>query len=202
MTLSLFAITQLEQALNGLLALDPETSARVRAVNGQIVLLKMANTELAVFLTSHDGRLHTLTETDQKPAAILTGSPSAFMHIGLASICGKPSPDAQIEIAGNQETGRAFLTIMEKLSIDWEEQLSRLTGDIVAHQAGHAARRTAQSVDNMRVTLHSNLSEYLQEELRVLPTRIEISNLSADITDVESRMQRLEERLRQLGKIA
>lgn len=202
MTLSPFAITQLEQALNGLLALDPETGARVNAVDGQIVLLKIANTGLDIYLASRDGRLHALAETDQEPAAILTGSPAAFMHIGFASIRGKPPTNAQIEIAGNQETGHAFLTIMEKLSIDWEEQLSKLTGDMVAHQAGNAARQAIQNADNMRVTLQNNLSEYLQEELRVLPTRIEIRNFSADITDMESRVQSLEKRIYQLGKTA
>jgi ubiquinone biosynthesis protein UbiJ len=200
MKLSPFAITQLEQALNGLIALDPETGDRVNAVDGQIVSLNLSRPGFEIFLASRGGRLCVLPEPDRDPAATLTGSLTAFTCAGLTGISGKPWPDGQIEIEGNQETGQAFLTILDKLSIDWEEQLSKLTGDVMAHQAGNIARKAAKGAGNLQSTLRSNLSEYLQEELRVLPTRIEVENFMTDIADLEKRVQAMEKRIHQPGK--
>lgn len=200
MKLSPFAVTQLEQALNRLIALDPETGDRVNAVDGQIVSLKLSRPGFEIFLASRDSRLCVLPEPDREPAATLTGSLTAFTRAGLTGISGKPRPDGQIEIEGDQKTGQAFLAILDKLSIDWEEQLSKLTGDVIAHQVGNIACKATQGAGNLQTTLRSNLSEYLQEELRVLPTRIEVGNFMTDIADLEKRVQTMEKRMHQPGK--
>jgi ubiquinone biosynthesis protein UbiJ len=103
-----------------------------------------------------------------------------------------------VEITGDVETGQAFKSVLDAIDIDWEEQLSRLTGDVVAHQLGNAMRHTRSWLDHARLTLERDLSEYLQEELRVVPTRIEIENLIEEIGRLVMDADRLEARLRRL----
>jgi len=96
------------------------------------------------------------------------------------------------------ETGQAFKAILDEMDIDWEEQLSRLTGDTIAHQLGNTARRAAGVLRHGRRTLERDLGEYLQEELRVLPTRIETENFSADVSRLGMDTDRLAARIRRL----
>ena len=53
-------------------------------------------------------------------------------------------------------------------------------------------------LQHARLTLEMDLSEYLQEELRLVPTRIEIENLLEDITRLGMDAERLEARLQRL----
>jgi ubiquinone biosynthesis protein UbiJ len=84
------------------------------------------------------------------------------------------------------------------MDIDREEQLSRLTGDVIAHQLGNTARRTASALRHGRRTLEQDLGEYLQEELRLLPTRIETENFSTDVSRLVMDTDRLAARIRRL----
>ena len=77
----------------------------------------------------------------------------------------------RVEIRGDTDLAHRFSAVLADLDIDWEEQLSRLTGDVVAHEAGKAARasRTLGRPRTGDIT-RQNLREYLQEEARLLPT--------------------------------
>jgi hypothetical protein len=87
--------------------------------------------------------------------------------------------------------------VLGAIDIDWEEQLAA-HGDVLAHQLGNAARHAGRWLDHVRLALEQDLSEYLQEELRVVPTRIEIENLIEDIGRLGMDADRLEARLRRL----
>ena len=84
------------------------------------------------------------------------------------------------------------------MDIDWEEQLSKLTGDVIAHQLGNGARRIGTLLKHGRRTLQQDIGEYLQEELRVLPSRIETENFSSDVTRLSIDADRLAARIRRL----
>jgi len=103
-----------------------------------------------------------------------------------------------VTIEGDVETGQAFKAILDEMDIDWEEQLSRLTGDVMAHQLGNTARRAAGVLRDGRRTLERDIGEYLQEELRVLPTRIEAENFSADVSRLRMDTDRLAARIKRL----
>ena len=84
------------------------------------------------------------------------------------------------------------------LDIDWEEQLSKLTGDIIAHQLGNAARHGRRAFRFGLDTLEKDSGEYLQEELRLLPTRIETENFSDEVSRISMDVDRLAARLKRL----
>ena len=63
---------------------------------------------------------------------------------------------------------------------------------------GNTARRAASALQDGRRTLERDIGEYLQEELRVLPTRIETENFSADVSRLGMDTDRLAARIRRL----
>jgi len=104
----------------------------------------------------------------------------------------------EVLIEGNVETGQAFKAILDEMDIDWEEQLSKLTGDLIAHQIGNSARHARNILQHGCTTMKQDTSEYLQEELRVLPSRVETENFSAGVNRTSMDVERLEARIKRL----
>jgi ubiquinone biosynthesis protein UbiJ len=144
-------------------------------------------------------RIALVDDPGLQPDTVLRGTPFGIARLGLGR--GKAQGtlfSGEVEIGGDVETGQDFKAVLDALDIDWEEQLARYTGDVVAHQAGNAARGAGRWLDQARLTVEQDLSEYLQEELRVVPTRIEIENLVEEIDRLALDAERLEARLKRL----
>ena len=103
-----------------------------------------------------------------------------------------------VTIDGDVETGQAFKGILDAMDIDWEEQLSKFTGDVIAHQLANGVRRAGTVLRHGRHTLEQDVGEYLQEELRVLLSRIETENFSHDVTRLNMDADRLAARVKRL----
>jgi len=119
--------------------------------------------------------------------------------VALVFAAGQPALAADWNFAPRVEAGQAFKAALDELDIDWEEQLAGITGDMVAHQLGNTMRSAGNWLRQGRTTLEQDLGEYLQEELRVVPTRIEIENFIADVDQLRMDLERLEARIRRLG---
>ena len=88
------------------------------------------------------------------------------------------------------------------VDIDWEEHLSRLVGDVVAHEVGGAARAARAFGRRAGRTAEQNLREYLQEEARLLPTRYELKELLDAVDVLRDDVERLAARVERLRRRA
>jgi ubiquinone biosynthesis protein UbiJ len=104
-----------------------------------------------------------------------------------------------VEIQGDSELGHRFGNLLGKLEIDWEEQLSKLTGDLLAHQTGNLVRGAGAWARAARASLAQDLPEYLQEELGLLPSRIEVGEFLAEVDRLRDDAERLEQRIQRLA---
>ena len=132
---------------------------------------------------------------------MLRGTPLGMARLGLGGSTEKTLFSGDVTIDGDVETGQAFKSILDEIDIDWEEQLSKLTGDVIAHQLGNAARHARKIFRHSRNTLQKDIDEYLHEELRVLPARIETENFSADVTRINMDTERLAARIKRLQSL-
>jgi ubiquinone biosynthesis protein UbiJ len=189
----------LESTINRYLGLDPGTGERLAALDGQVIALELRGLDLRLVFRVHGRRIDVVDDPELKPDTVLRGTPFGVARLGLGrgNTTG-PLFSGEVEIAGDVETGQAFKGVLDAIDIDWEEQLARFTGDVIAHQAGNAARVTGRWLNRARLTLEQNLSEYLQEELRVVPSRIEIENFAEAIDRLAMDTERLEARLNRL----
>ncbi len=111
---------------------------------------------------------------------------------------GKDLFSGNVEIRGDIETGQRFRELLAEIDADWEEPLARIGGDVFAHQVGNIVRTTSRWAATGVDRLADYLSEYVKEEARVLPTRIELENLFDDIDKLRMAADRLEARLQRL----
>jgi ubiquinone biosynthesis protein UbiJ len=186
----------LERAINRLLELDPETCARLAALHGRTICLDLSGTGLRLhFVPGHDGRLQLLGSIEGEPDSTLTGSPIDLLRAGDKSQGAAQLFGGRVQITGDTRVGQQFSQALADLDIDWEEQLSHLTGDIAAHEIGRGARALSDQARRLRSSAGDNLSEYLTEEVRLLPHRFEVEDFLADVDTLRDDVDRLEARI-------
>jgi ubiquinone biosynthesis protein UbiJ len=172
-----------------------------RELEGKVVAVRVKDTALAVYCRVEADGIALLGDYDGEPDAAVTGS---LLTLGrLASESGETLVrDGSLELAGDAAVARAFQRLLFHGRPDVEEELSGVIGDVAAHELGELARRTAGWGREARETLRRNLSEYLQEESRALPTRYEVNafrdrveRLRDDVARMDARLRLLESRL-------
>lgn len=191
-------IRALESAANGWMGLDPDNRARMAALEGRCIGIDLTGLDLQLYLYPGSHGLRISGEHEGPADTLLHGSPLALARLGIGGNTGKPLFSGEVSISGDVETGQAFKAILDDMDIDWEEHLSRLTGDTLAHQLGNAARQAGRALQHGRATLEQDIGEYLKEELRLLPARIEVENFAADVACLRSDADRLAARIRRL----
>lgn len=202
MKLPAMLASNLESAFNRYLALDPDAGTRLQPLDGRTIALELRGFDLVVCLQVAAGRISVLPELepDTEADTTLCGTPLGFARLGLGGDSSDTLFSGDVSISGDVEAGQAFKAVLDELDIDWEEQLAGITGDMVAHQLGNAARSAGNWLRQGRSILEQDLGEYLQEELRVVPTRIEIENFIGDVDRLRMDLERLEARIRRLGR--
>lgn len=192
--------TGLEVAVNAWLRQDPETAARFAELEGRAIELRMTGLGWPLyFLPGRDGirvRARYQAEADTRLSVTPLGLLRLATEAGEEALFG-----GEISIEGDTELGQQFQDLLAAVEVDWEERLSRFTGDLIAHQIGDTARDVRRLLQRGAATLRQDLSEYLQEELRLLPAPIELRNfldevdrLRMDVDRVEARIRRCRER--------
>ena len=191
-------VAGLDAAINRYLALDPDARARMAQLDVQCIALHLRGLDLTLYALPEARGLKISDQFDGTPDAVISGTPLGLAQLGAGLQRERALFSGDVEITGRVESGQAFQSILEDMDIDWEEQLSHLTGDVIAHQIGKVMRSAGSYLQQGRATVRQNTTEYLQEELRVLPARIEIENFCADVARLAMDSDRLEARTRRL----
>ncbi|RDH83433.1 MAG: sterol-binding protein [endosymbiont of Seepiophila jonesi] len=198
MTVSAAAFATLEQLINQAIRLDPEAPARLEPMFGRVIRLDLLGFGLSLYLIPEPGGIQLLSNFEGESDCALRGTP-----LDLAAMRGNRKSADQlfsgaVEIEGDSALAHRFGDFLSALDIDWEEQLSHLTGDLIAHEVGNAARSLFGWGKKLRRTSGQNLQEYLQEELRLLPSRYEIEPFLAGVDTLRDDVERLAARLQRL----
>ena len=188
----------IEAAINQVLALDADTLERLRALNGKVIAIELQGFDVTLYLIPTDAGLSVFGHFEGEPDTTLRGTPVGMLRMGLAENAGDSFFAGDVEISGDVELGIQFREILDDLDIDWEEQLSHITGDVVAHKVGNLVRDAFDWGRKTLDTLGRDGAEYLQEESRDLPTRCEMEEFLGQVDSLRSDVDRLEARIKRL----
>ena len=198
--LLLIICAAVEGAFNRLIAMDPEARRRVAAMQGKVIAVRFKGVDLCLYLIATDRGVQVYPHYDDEPDTEITGTPMGLLSLGLGNT--DAMFDGDVEIIGDVELGQRFKRMLDKLDIDWEEQLSRYTGDAISHHIGRVVRGGLQWGRRTLNTLALDMAEYLQQESRDLPTQAEVSplldgvdNLRDDVARLEARVARIQHAL-------
>ena len=185
---------RLSTLLNRNVAQSERATALARQLEGRGLSLVFEGTPISLFFRVADGRILLDTRDTGEVDATLSGSP-----VSLLSLVGPGAEDrlrgSSIRIAGDAEVAQRFRDLLQQARPDFEEELSRVVGDVAAHQVANIARNVFDWGRKAADSLSSNVAEYLQEEGRDVPSRVEVEEYLEAVDQLREATDRLEARL-------
>ncbi len=200
MSLPQLFIASIETAFNRYLALDPEAFTRLANMEGKIIAIEIKGLNESLYLFPGDDGIMVLSDFDGDADTTLSGTPLALAKLSLSEDAAAVLFSGDVTITGDTRLGHQFKKILAQVNIDWEEQLSRVVGDITAHQIGNALRGFGQWFDRSKHAMELDVGEYLQEESRLLPAKAEIDRFIHQVDELRESVDRLQARVQKLIK--
>lgn len=187
----------IETTLNGYLAMNPEANEKLRAIQGRVLGIELQGIDTHLYLIAHARGIDIFSQYEGEPDAVIAGTPLQLMNLSRGD-AGSQLLSGEAEIRGDNAVAQRFSELLSLAAIDWEEVLARAVGDIPAHQIGRLLRGSRDWLKKTHESLRSDLGEYLQEEVRILPARNEIEAFMDDVGRLRSDTDRLEARIKRL----
>lgn len=197
----------INNALQKYLDSDPEIAAKLNKFEGQRLLVHLTDIEKEFLLTPVNSSVvvseHVVDEdaSEESELNITTTIHSniiSLARMGLGAEYRSMLNSGSLKIEGDVEFANQLRSIFIQVDIDWEEIASKYVGDAVAYQIGLIANKfknyKKRSIENFRL----DVSEYLQEESRILPTKVELDRFMSGVDSLDANVQRLEARIQRL----
>jgi ubiquinone biosynthesis protein UbiJ len=193
---------QLAAALNRNVEQSERAATLAAQLEGRVLSLVLEGTPMTLWFKVAEGRVAIDTRHDGHADARLAGTP-----FSLLSMVGPGAPErvrsAGIRIDGDAEVAQRFQGLLQLAQPDFEEELARVIGDVAAHQVANIARGFFGWGRRAADSFSQNVAEYLQEEGRDVPSRVEleefleaVDHLRSDADRLEARLSRVETRRR------
>jgi len=199
--LKAYTLRALQKSMNYALALDELSTPKINALEGK--RLKMIITPLNVhfFILFQKHQIRLQSESSALPDTIIHSSPLGVIRLSLLPSSKVRSLfNDQIRISGDVQVGQQVKKLFDELQIDWEGHLAHFTGDVVAHQIGSFVRHGLSFKQRLSDSLRKNLSDYVHDESRLLPSQQELEDFYAEIDELNLSVERLAAHLKQFAQ--
>ncbi|WP_116807560.1 ubiquinone biosynthesis accessory factor UbiJ [Steroidobacter cummioxidans] len=187
-------LTPLESLLNRNIAASSAARALCRRLDTKVMALHVEGMPLSIYFKANGEQMSLDTQHEGAANATLSGTPLSLLRMA------GPAPEAalrtgSVHIHGDAEIAQTFSELLKQARPDLEEELSRVIGDVAAHQVGNVARSALEFARRATDTFAQNVSEYLQEEGRDAPSRTEADEFINGVDKLRDDVDRLEARL-------
>ncbi len=204
MTVQSVALAGLQAIVNRVLELDPELAEGLAELEGAVFEVHVLGVDkrfqlhpsamgVDVVLVDSDGQ-----QSAAVPEVTISGPPFTLLRLlgSLESVDGVLPPD--VSVSGELQLVQKLARLAKRANIDWEEPLSKLFGDSVAHEIGRGVRGFVSWARAASETFSSDVGEYLREERRLTPTRLEVDDFATHVDRVRDDVERLGVRVARL----
>lgn len=188
----------IDRSINSLLNLDPGAACRSKPLLGKAIRLQLQEFTHPLYFFFSPGRVDVLSNYEAEVDVSLSFSLHQLQSLTDNQQITALIKSDQLTIDGDIQLIQQFGALLLQLNIDWAEHLCGYTGDVLAHQLS----RTGQSLLARVKTLHrgsrEHISDYLTQELRLAPGRLEYAHFCDHLEHLQQQLQRLEKQVNQL----
>lgn len=190
-----FIAPMVAAAINRSLQLDNNYKALLQPLVGKRLHVKLRDMPLTLTFQATATQIHVFANGDDTADIKLTGRIVNLMRLGL-------SPDPQsllnaslVEVEGDMLVLQSFQQVMQQMDIDWQGKLANIIGPDLAQAIIKPAHQTKDWIKQSCQSTQQDVTEYLQEEKRMLPSAEAVEDFYDDIAELRSAIDRLEAKL-------
>lgn len=199
-TIHTAGLAGLESALNHALNLAPEGKAELASLEDSVFALHCTSPTLDVYLQASADGVRLMGVYDGPVTTRVRGAASDFTELASSQDPTATLINGKLELEGNSAALIELQRILGRLDIDWEAPLVDRLGDIAGHQLAQLLRATFSWGKQASSSLRRQLEEFIHEEARLCPPRLELEDFYADVQQLGLKVERLTLRTQRLRK--
>ncbi|MCF2949214.1 SCP2 sterol-binding domain-containing protein [Paraglaciecola aquimarina] len=195
----------IELALNKVLLLDPDSQGRLRKLSGRSLQVKVNELPWPLmfsFSSQIDVRIASQDPQDTIADCLIELNLETLPKLKDSSQLTQLIQQKKLNLIGDIYVAQTFSSLMKDLDIDWEEQLAKYTGDVVAHQTFSSTKTLFKKAKFNLEQTAEKLAENLRQPNSVSITQNEMILFSEDVNDLRSHTERLAARIARLEQTA
>ncbi|APF04598.1 TPA: SCP2 sterol-binding domain-containing protein [Legionella pneumophila] len=194
-----YSLKALQTAINTAMKLDELMPQKLQKLDGKTLEMVITPLNVNFYIRFKEGEMQLLHRIDGRPDTIIHSNPMGLIRLSLLPASKARSLfNDKIRISGDIELGQHVKKLFDEIDIDWEGHLAHFTGDVVAHQIGSFVRKGLEFKNQFNTSMQQNITEFLQEELRIFPSRNELEDFFAEVDELVLSVDRLQAHINNL----
>ena len=190
----------LEQALNRVLALDPDTQAAIAKLDQRRIQLALEAPAIALEISVEANQLRVGpvqdSEADLGIRSTISGALSQLPFFRSSSA----APVGKVRINGDAELARQLQALAKNFDPDWDKPFADAFGVIIGPQIAKTLREAFKQGASFAKKFSQDGVDYLTEESRDVVSGAEQTAFNEDVDDLRDRAERILARFEKLEK--
>ena len=182
----------LTRVLNHLVTQNQWARGALLPFSGKTVRFNMPPAQASLTVLE-DGGLAMAGETLYADASIQL-SPS----LALRLLAKDENAMSQVRIEGDTDLAKALAKVLQNIKWDYEEDLSKIVGDISANKANAFVKSSADEAKKQAINFVEMTAEYWQEENPLIAKKRHVEAFVQNVDALRDDVERLEKRLAKL----
>lgn len=183
-----------EKVLNPLISMDPDALTRLQRLQGKQLAVCLRGIDIRLVLTAQQNGIWLNSHQEAVDCGVETEF-SALQQLSDPSQLTRLIRENKLQIDGDLQTLQQFSQFFQQLNPDWQERLSALLGDAVAHKVARAIVALQQGIRNYLLQADQTIQELAQDELRLTPVAAEVQQFSREVSILAGRTELLQRQL-------
>jgi len=194
------ALAGLEGAVNRALSLAPEARAELSTLADTVFALHCTAPEFQVYLQPGEQGVRLMGIYDGEITTSVSGEASDFAELATSTDPTATLINGKLELEGDSAALIELQQILGRMDIDWEAPLVDTLGDVAGHQLAEMLRSAFSWGKQATTSLTRQLNEFIHEEARLSPPRLELEDYYRDVQELVMQVERLASRTQRLRK--
>lgn len=199
-TLHTAALAALEAALNRALQLAPATAAELAQLQDSLFALHCTSPAVDLYLQPGEDSIRLMGIYEGPVTTSVRGQASDFAELATAEDPAAALINGSLELHGDSAPLIALQKALAGLDMDWEAPLVDSLGDVAGHQVAQVLRAAIGWGSQASSSLTRQLDEFIHEEARLTPPKLELEDFYRDVQQLEQRVERLQSRTQRLRR--
>ena len=194
------ALGALEGTINRALSLAPLGGEELTPFEDEMFALHCTAPQFELYLYPGRNSVRLAGIHEGPVTTSIRGEASDFTELASSQDPAATLINGALELEGDSAPLIELQKVLSNLDIDWEAPLVDTLGDVAGHQLAEVLRIGFSWGSKAVNSLTRQLEEFIHEEARLSPPRLELEDFYADVRDLGQHVERLQMRAQRLRK--